>query len=55
MNFNKKKYIKAVKKTAVITIVTAMLFTAYGCSSGVPKTAQRKPQQASLIIPQVVL
>lgn len=34
MNFNKKKYIKAVKKTAVITIVTAMLFTAYGCSSG---------------------
>lgn len=34
MNFNRKKYIKAVKKTAVITIVTAMLFTAYGCSSG---------------------
>lgn len=34
MNFNKKKYIKAVKKTAVITIAAAMLFTAYGCSSG---------------------
>lgn len=33
MNF-RKKYIKAVKKTAVMTIVTAMLFTAYGCSSG---------------------
>lgn len=34
MNFNRKKYIKAVKKTAVITIAAAMLFTAYGCSSG---------------------
>lgn len=33
MNFNRKKYIKAVKKTAVITIATAMLFTAYGCNS----------------------
>ena len=34
MNFNRKKYIKAVKKTAVITIAAAMLFTVYGCSSG---------------------
>lgn len=33
MNFNRKKYIRSVKKAAVLSMVTAMIFTACGCKS----------------------